>query len=342
MADHGNSLDREGVPRGRTLIIIIVFTSITFYSAVELAFIIYATFIRRSGLYFWSFVVATFGLVPHAIGFLLKAHNTVLGWGYVTLYLVGWVCMVTGQSLVLYSRLHLVLHNDTQLRIVRNMIIFNAVVLHTPPFVLCFGLESSNPAPFVAPMIVFEKIQVTIFFLQEIIISGLYIKETIKLLRIRQNIDEKGRGRQLMVHLIIVNVVVALLDINVLALEFAGLYNVQTAYKGWVYSVKLKVEFSILNRLVELTKSAQGSTCTRSNGDGGGGVQLPQIFDGTQDPETQGQDSGSSDFGNSVVVARVETLTAKPEGPSVVKTTEVVVERDIAPGSSSYNREGLQ
>ncbi|KAK0657893.1 hypothetical protein B0T16DRAFT_453310 [Cercophora newfieldiana] len=103
-------------------------------------------------------------------------------------------------------------------------------------------------------------------------------------------------ARRLMVHLIIVNIVVVLLDVNILTIEYARLYNIQTAYKGLVYSVKLKVEFSILNRLVELTRLF-GSSYTRSGEDGAGGVQMPQIFDGTRDLERQGQDSLSRMYG---------------------------------------------
>jgi hypothetical protein len=54
--------------------------------------------------------------------------------------------------------------------------------------------------------------------------------------------------------LIIVNIVVILLDITILGLEYADLYQLQTAYKGMAYSLKLKLEFKILNDLVHLTR----------------------------------------------------------------------------------------
>jgi len=134
-----------------------------------------------------------------------------------------------------------------------------------------------------------------------------------------------------MVHLIIVNIFVFLLDINILALEYVGLYNVQTVYKTLIYRVKLKLEFSILNRLVKLTKSSRGSSYTQSSG-GGGGVQLPRIFDGTQVTERQRQDSCISDLGNCVVVGPCSSAV-KPGGPSVVMTTEMTVERGATTGS---------
>lgn len=51
---------------------VVAFLSIALYNVIELAFIIYATFKKRSGLYFWSFVIATCGILPSCVGWLLK------------------------------------------------------------------------------------------------------------------------------------------------------------------------------------------------------------------------------------------------------------------------------
>lgn len=60
-------------------------------------------------------------------------------------------------------------------------------------------------------------------------------------------------------HLIWVNVLVVLLDITILALEFMNLFEIQTAWEPLVYSIKLKLEFSILNQLVSLTRGGGAS-----------------------------------------------------------------------------------
>ena len=108
-------------------------------------------------------------------------------------------------------------------------------------------------------MAVFEKIQVSGFFLQEVFISGIYIWETAAWLKVRKGFGpgEEQRGGRMMVHLVLVNVVVLVLDITILVLECVGLRDVQRAYKFFAYSVKLKVEFSILNQLVELTTGGE-------------------------------------------------------------------------------------
>ncbi|KAK0641303.1 hypothetical protein B0T16DRAFT_333842 [Cercophora newfieldiana] len=241
----------------------IAFPCVALYNVVELNFIIMATFKRRSGLYFWSFLAATWGIAPHAIASLVQLFRPdLVGPGLVTLYLTGWWFMVTGQSLVLYSRLHLVLQNTKILRLVLAMILTNVFILHLPITILAYGKDAGIKA-FRPPYNVWERIQITIFFLQEVIISSLYIYEAVKLMRMRRVFalnDDKGRARRLILHLFIVNVIIVLLDINIILFEFTGLHNIQTSYKVLVYSVKLKIEFSILNKLVELTRSVSRMT----------------------------------------------------------------------------------
>ncbi|KEY66911.1 hypothetical protein S7711_10133 [Stachybotrys chartarum IBT 7711] len=237
--------------------IIIVFISIALYNFLELNVSILGTFKRRNGLYFWSFAVATWGIAFNSVGYLLKhIALTVPPNAYATLILIGWCTMVTGQSVVLYSRLHIVMHNHMWLRAILTMIITNAAWLHIPVIVLVYGVNSNNPAPFQTPYSIYEKLQLSVFCVQELIISGIYIWETAKLLRLEKSIG-RGNTRRVMNHLIYVNIIVMLLDFTILGLEFAGLYEIQTAWKPLVYSLKLKFEFSILNRLVELTHNAR-------------------------------------------------------------------------------------
>ena len=59
-------------------------------------------------------------------------------------------------------------------------------------------------------------------------------------------------------HLIVVNVFIIFLDFSLLGTEFANHYEIQTTYKSVIYSIKLKLEFNILNQLVKLRSSAGG------------------------------------------------------------------------------------
>ncbi|KAL2128489.1 hypothetical protein VTI74DRAFT_9110 [Chaetomium olivicolor] len=329
-ADTGSS--RDSVPTGKTLNIILAFLSLSLYNVVELNYIIWATFKRRGGLYFWSFIVATWGIPPYAVGFLVKSLQLGgPGWAYVTLIVVGWCCMVTGQSCVLYSRLHIVLRNDFQLRLVLGMIVTNAIICHIPTTIMIYGANSTNPEPFIVPYSVMERIQVTLFFVQETIISALYIHETIGLIRLRRRGGLVDVGRRLMAHLVVVNVIIVMLDITILALEYAGLYELQTSYKALVYSVKLKLEFSILNRLVEVTtgRSTTGdSSYTRTRGD----VVGVELEDQTLNRERRKKKTADNSMGNSVFVGSNPGAGAdgakNTTGASVVMTTEVSIHRE--------------
>ena len=231
---------------------IVVFMSMALYNVIELLFIIWATFKRYSGVYFWSFLVATFGIALNISGFFIKFFGPMsLGYLSCTLSLMGWVTMVTGQSMVLWSRLHLVMGHKRRLRVVLWIIITDAVCFHGMIIPMVYGSFSSNPRKYERPYFIAEKIELIGFFLQEFMLSSLYIIEAVSLIRLERLFGNTRSGTRLMKHLIRVNVLVIALDITVLVLEFVNLYDVQIVYKPWAYSVKLKLEFTVLNSLVD-------------------------------------------------------------------------------------------
>ncbi len=101
---------------------------------------------------------------------------------------------------------------------------------------------------------IYKKVQVTIFYLQELIILGIYIKTCYSFFDTKDSLYSDAVCK-IRYHLLLINVVVILLDIPILILKYIGLYNLQTAYKSFVYSVKLKIEFRILNQLVDMTQA---------------------------------------------------------------------------------------
>ncbi|KKZ61785.1 hypothetical protein EMCG_00512 [[Emmonsia] crescens] len=226
--------------------------TISLYNAVELFVLIFVAFSAFKGLYFWSLLLSTLvGIVPYAIGSLLGFFLPLpsSSWICFVLVSVGWWTMTTGQSLTLYSRLHLVLRNPKVLRLVLFMIIANALILHLPSAIISFGYYSRDSL-FEAYFTV-EKVQMTVFSIQELIISTLYIWETIKLLRFS---PENG-NRRIMCQLISINVIVTLMDIGLLAAVYADLFYFEPSLRVTIYSVKLKLEFAVLRQLVNLANS---------------------------------------------------------------------------------------
>jgi hypothetical protein len=233
---------------------------------VELVVMILLSFRRYRGLYFWSLMLASLGITPYAMGFLIKylaifppvGANSNARWLAIVLLTMGWWPMVTGQSVVLWSRLHLVAGRGARgqriLRITKWMIIINAVVLHIPTTVLTFGANGiDSSTKFGLAYNIMEKIQMAGFFVQETILSSIYIFETIRLLQVSL---QEGT-RKTMKQLIAINAIIIIMDLVILGLEGASLYILQTLLKGIIYSVKLKLEFAVLGKLVKHVRNAQ-------------------------------------------------------------------------------------
>ena len=120
---------------------------------------------------------------------------------------------------------------------------------------------------------VYEKVQMTGFTIQETIISGIYLWETRRILRPGKAF-QRAKTREVMWHLTYVNVFIIFLDAALLATEYANLFTIQTVFKAAVYSVKLRLEFVVLNQLMEYVQGRSStferSADTPSHPNGGG------------------------------------------------------------------------
>ncbi|KAF2178617.1 hypothetical protein K469DRAFT_731629 [Zopfia rhizophila CBS 207.26] len=259
-------------------IIIAFFIGLALYNALELIILIFVTFNKYKGLYFWSLIIAGVGLIPYSLGFLIKFFqllNPSKDEGYVAVVLItiGWYMMITGQSVVLWSRLHLVCNSRKVLKWTLYMIIVDALIFHSTTTVVTFGSNSNDLSfedlmRFVHGYNIMEKIQMVGFFLQELILSVIYIKETFRLLKLSSSVKDEisvdgglgtGNGRKTMYQLITINAIIIVMDCALLAVEFANLYIIETTLKGAVYSIKLKLEFAVLGKLVQLVRTRSNS-----------------------------------------------------------------------------------
>jgi hypothetical protein len=233
------------------------FAGVVWYNAIELVVLCLTTFKRYRGCYFWSLLLSSLSLIPHVIGFffLLFLPTTVSPYVAVSLIVPTWCTMVTGHSLVLWSRLHLVLQKPKILRGILAMIIIDAVALGVPIAVLLYGAISLHAARFTAGYEVMERIQLIIFALQECLISSFYVVETTKMLRLR---PPEARHRRILIQLLVINIVILVLDVAVVGTEYAGYYAVQVMFKPVAYSIKFKLEYAILGRLIEIAKGECG------------------------------------------------------------------------------------
>jgi hypothetical protein len=119
-----------------------------------------------------------------------------------------------------------------------------------------------------------EKISVAILTAQELIISIVYLLASVRILRIGESVQRKGNRRRIWL-LLLANVAIIAIDISTITLEFMALWGVWCSFKGFGYSVKLKIEFAILNQLRD---SVKGNTSDPSydleNSSRGNGLSL--------------------------------------------------------------------
>lgn len=119
-------------------IFIAAMTILATYNAVELVVMVYLTFSKYRGLYFYSLLVSALAIIPYSLGFLLDLLDVTTGntrWFAITLITIGWWPMVTGQAVVLWSRLHLIVVGEKGEKIVRWakwMIVMDALIFHLP------------------------------------------------------------------------------------------------------------------------------------------------------------------------------------------------------------------
>ncbi|QRD91183.1 cytochrome P450 [Aspergillus flavus] len=236
-------------------ITITIFVVIAWYNSIELMVLIFSIFKQYKGIYFWSLLISTAGILPYSIGFFMKFFDlTSAIWVSLTLVTVGWWTMVTGQSFVLYSRLHLVVQNTRLLNFVCCMIIANVFLLHVPTTVLTYAANYEQSYKFLHAYNIMERVQVAGFCAQELIISGIYIWETTRMLKLNPNRD----NRNIILQLFMMNLVCILMDIALIAVECANYYIYQTTLKATVYSIKLKIEYGVLNKLIYIAKQSAG------------------------------------------------------------------------------------
>jgi len=104
-----------------------------------------------------------------------------------------------------------------------------------------------------------EQIPMIGFFLQEVILSSIYIVETTEILRT----SLQPRTRTTMKQLIVINAVIIAMDLVLLGLACASIYLLETILKGYIYSIKLKLEYAILGRLVNFVGGSQTEDTVR-------------------------------------------------------------------------------
>ncbi|KUM56325.1 hypothetical protein ACN42_g10894 [Penicillium freii] len=238
------------------------FAALAWYNVIELMILCLFSFKRWKGTYFWSLLIASVCIIPYCLGFVLLFFPTgVTPWVCMTLVVLGWYGMITGQSVVLWSRLHLMLQNRKLLHGVLWMICIDAVIFHSLTTVFLYGTVAHPESRWSRAYDIMERVQLVGFCIQELIISSIYVWETVKLLRLRP----EGRPQGILNQLLVINIIILILDISIVVIEYVGYYAVQVMFKPVAYSIKLKLEYAILGKLIAIARGATDSQHTDSS-----------------------------------------------------------------------------
>jgi hypothetical protein len=88
--------------------------------------------------------------------------------------------------------------------------------------------------------------------------------------------DKDHRRTKIMYELLAINFVIIMLDVALLVVEYTGYYSLQTTLKPMVYSIKLKLEFAVLGKLVSLVQTHRSQPTSSEH------EEYPNFVDPTQ------------------------------------------------------------
>ncbi|KAJ5960750.1 uncharacterized protein N7479_007900 [Penicillium vulpinum] len=232
------------------------------WNSLEVVIGIFERFKKYRGLYFWSMQIAAWGILLHGIPAQIRYTTKGPAFAMSVPFIIGWICMVTGQAVVLYSRLHLVVADVRHVRWVLWMIIGNLFILHIPMTALYF-LNFGN-AQYMLAAAIYDRFQVIGFAIQDTVICAIYVREAYRALK--PVVEYKGiQGRGIIYRIIIANLMGILLNVLMIIAEFK-LHYIAISFKTVAYSIKLKLEFHALMQLRELTRTYPCALCQGANG----------------------------------------------------------------------------
>jgi hypothetical protein len=227
------------------------FSALAYWMSIELFVLVYITFKRHNSVYFRSIFITIIGVILQTTGYILtKFENHVAVTFVLIISKLGWVLNVTGFSIVLWSRLHLVVNDSRILSGVLVMILLDGIIFHTITIVFEVGLTEDRKTYYTLAMVM-ERVQQTVFAAQETIISFIYIWQTVRFLRNGFPV----RTRKVVGSLLFVQIVVISLDIILTVLNNSNKMALKRMIHPFFYAIKLKLEFIVLNQLQSLVKS---------------------------------------------------------------------------------------
>jgi hypothetical protein len=216
----------------------------------EILVLVFATFKRYNGAYFWSILATASGLIIYTTAFLLVNFENPFSPVVINAMLnVGFTLNTFGYPLVLWSRLHLVIgYKPRFLKAVLVLIITICVGTVVTALAIGYGVFYKHPEKFLYELIA-NHVEAFALALQDLFIAVVYIYETSEFLKSGYSIQT----RKVIGLLVVVQSFCVAVDITVIASSF-NQARLAGSITPVVISVKLRLEFVVLNQLRSLVK----------------------------------------------------------------------------------------
>ena len=151
-----------------------------------------------------------------------------------------------------------------------------------------------------------ERLHITAFGVQELVLSALYIWGAAEFLRT----SLRPHSRRIVLELITINVILSIIDVAGITLEYCNLFFFDVAFKMASYSIKLKLEFAILSKLMALSSGDEKARERDSRGD-------TLVFQ--TDTTSTAVDKGMHPSTNTTLTFQTPSVQAEPGGTTVLR-----------------------
>jgi len=168
--------------------------------------------------------------------------------------LVGWLLMVSGFTLVLYSRLYLVIINPRLRAILLPTILTIVVLTNFVVFLLIFvvnGLRVAHGNHSNKAYTAAWRLQL-LSPIEEAILAGLYVFFFVRLLK-DSSLEDSHFRKTTFYLLCIAQAIIIICDALIIVLNYKRLILLRTMLYPVLYAFKLEFEIVVLNRLIHIT-----------------------------------------------------------------------------------------
>lgn len=196
-------------------------------------------------------MVTTWAVVCYVLSFDLWLFTAVGGPGFAGFLLVvtplNWLLITTGFSLVLYSRLHLVISSQRALRAI--LIVLLGVSL--PIQIMCIVGQANRLGTKAFRIAVYLEI---VFPVIEIALSSLYVYSYCRFVRQSPGAWDK-QAVSTFLRLVLAQGFVVLGEVMLITIWYLDMLLLRVVILPLAYAVKMQVELAVLKRLAKVTQS---------------------------------------------------------------------------------------